>query len=409
MPPDRPARPRADLSRAASAPHNDPVCFTAPPFMSPPNLMRRIFSRPLFTLPAHRTNGALLFTLLVSLSCTAASCQSGQINTNQAAATVGAQSSQDVLGDHVDSVRTIVFQDSTASAAVQVFLEPGGGFLVADAGQSQIRAYSPDADLLWTAGRSGDGPEDFRQLRYALRNSSGEVIALDISGKLVFFDAEGAFVRTAATGLTPAFNLRLINDSTLLLSGRRPGDLNTPLLHVWDLRRDTITTSFFLVPAHDPAFDEAYRLNGWASIALLGRDSVAAVFPLSDTLYLFRTDGTELGKLRLPLDHFVPIRTPTAENDTPEAEIAWRNSYSTLSQVFRSSDGSIFIQYYKNNGFEPVWGLSRFSLQNGRLEKSFEVNGSPRLLAISPWDSSLYFLRADNLESTEWFVASLSR
>jgi hypothetical protein len=358
--------------------------------------------------PRLRSNGVLFFTALLSASCTAASCQNGQLSGSQAAATMSAQSSRDVLDDHVTRLREIVFRDSTASAAVQVSLEPGGGFLVADAGQSQIRAYSPGADLLWTAGRSGEGPQDFKQLRFALRTSSGQVIALDISGKLIFFDAEGAFVRTASTGLTPAYNFRLINDSTLLLSGRRPGDLDTPLLHVWDLRNDRMTASFFPVPSHDPAFDEAYRLNGWASVAVLGADSIAAVFPLSDTLYLFRTDGTELAKLKLPLDHFVAIRTPGPEKDTPEAEVAWRNSYTNLSQVFGSPDGSIFVQYYRNDGFEPVWGLSRFSLQNGRLEKYFEVVNSPRLLAISPRDSSLYFLRADDLESTEWFVARLS-
>jgi hypothetical protein len=355
-----------------------------------------------------RSNGILFFTILLSASCTAASCQNGHLNTSQAAAAVGGQSSTDVLDDHVTRVRNIVFRDSTASAAVQVFLEPGGGFLVADAGQSQIRAYSAGEELLWTAGRSGEGPQEFKQLRFALRTSSGAVIALDITGKLSFFDAAGRFLRTVSTGLSPAYNFRLIDDSTLLLSGRLRGDLNTPLLHIWDLRSDSITASFFPVPAHDPAFDEAYRLNGWASVALLGGDSIAAIFPLSDTLYLFRTDGTEAGKLKLPLDYYVPIRTPGAENDTPEAEVAWRSSYSSLSQVFGSPDGSIFVQYYKSDGFEPVWGLSRFSLQNGRLEKEFEVVDSPRLLAISPRDSSLYFLSADDLESTEWFVASLS-
>jgi hypothetical protein len=351
----------------------------------------------------------LVTTLLITVTCSAASCQS-QVGTSGATAAVGTGSQAATLDDHVTWQRDIVFTDSAASASIQVYFDPKGGFVVADGGQSQIRVYSEDGRrLLWSAGQSGNGPQDFETLRSAVRTSAQEVVALDMSGKLSFWSAEGRFKRTAQTGLGITFNSWLLNDSTLLISGRRLGESDSPLLHVWDLRNERMVSSFFETPPHDPRFDEAYRYSSWVSATRLGGDSLAVIFPRADTLYLYRTNGSLIDKLPLALEHFVPLREPAARNDTPEAQIEWRNSYSLLSQVYRAPDGSIYVQYFKLAGLEPVWGLARLLVAGDRSVKSFEVFGTPRLLGISPRDSSLYFIRADLLESTVWSVANLSR
>jgi hypothetical protein len=345
---------------------------------------------------------------MISLSCPAASCQ-GQVGTSGATAAVGSASQRPELEDFVTWQRDLEFTESAASASIRVYFDPKGGFVVADAGQSQIRVYSDDSRLLWSAGRSGDGPQEFEQLRNAVRLSSGEVVALDITGRLTFYSAEGEFKRTLPTRLNPAFNSWLLNDSTLLISGRPEGVTDPPLLHVWNLRTGRNVGSFFRTPAHDPAFNEAYRYSGWASAAPLGGDSIAVVFPLTDTLYLYRTDGTVLDRLELPLEHFVNIRESGPRDESAEARIAWRNSYSSLAQVFRSPDGSFYVQYFKLSGVEPVWSVARLSLQRDQLHKEFEVPEAPRLLGVSRRDTSLYFLRADSLENTVWSVAKLSR
>lgn len=350
----------------------------------------------------------LVTTLLITVTCSAASCQS-QVGTSGATAAVGTGSQATTLDDYVTWQRNLVFTDSAASASIQVYFDPKGGFVVADAGQSQIRTYSDDLQLLWSAGRSGEGPGEFDELRSAVRTSAQDVIALDNSGRLSFFSAQGHFKRTASTGLAPTSNSWLLNDSTLLISGRREGETNSPLLHVWDLRNDRVTASFFPTPPHDPKFDEAYRYSGWASATHFGGDSIAVLFPLVDSLYLYGTDGALLDKRELPLEQFVRLREPGPRDSTPEARVEWRNSYSRLSQVFRAPDGSLYVQYFKLAGLEPVWGIARFTVRRDGLRKMFEVNEAPRLLGISRRDSGLYFLRADLMESTVWSVAHLSR
>jgi hypothetical protein len=355
-----------------------------------------------------RSNGVLLLTILLGASCTAASCQSSRLDTSQAAAAAGASSNKR-LEDFFTRRADLIFRDSVASPNIQVYADPHGGFVVADGGQAQIRVYTDDAELAWAAGRSGSGPQEFRQLSAAVRAPWGEILGLDSSGKLSVFDASGNFVRTVSTGLVPSFDGWLLTDSTMLISGRREGDPASPLLHVWNLRRDLITGSFFQVPPHDPAYDEAYRFSGWADAVRLGGDSVAVVFSLADSLYLYRTSGEPLGKFPLPLEHFSRVRQPGPRDGSPDAEVEWRNSYTRISHIFRSPDGSIYVQYFQLNRLEPVWGLTRFFFQDGRLIKAFELVDTPRLLAISPRDSLFYFLSDDLMENSKWSVAQLSR
>lgn len=345
------------------------------------------------------------FFVLLTTSCSAASCQNSGFTAKNAAASMGARSGRPDLGQYVTWDRDITFTDSAASGTIQVFFEPSGGFIVADAGQAQVRTYSDSAKPVWVAGRRGEGPGEFQQVKSAVRTSREDVVALDNTGRITVFDPSGKVRNTASTGLSPAYNSWLINDTTLLISGRFPGDSGSPLLHVWDLTTHRIVRSFFTVPPHDRRFDEAYRFSGWANAALLGGDSLAVVFPLADTLYLYRTDGTEIDKLKLPLDNFRRLREAGPRNDSPEATVEWRNSYTRLSQVMRSPDGSLYIQYFNLRGYEPIWGISRFLLDKNGLHKRFEVNETPRLLGISPRDSSLYFLRADLMESTVWSIA----
>jgi hypothetical protein len=358
-----------------------------------------------------RLGGRFSLLFLFTTSCSAASCQSAQFS-SRGTATASLHLRAPDLDDYVTWQRHLEFRDSAASGAINVHLDRMAGFVVADAGQTQVRVYSDESnepELLWARGRKGDGPGDFQVLRSAVRTSSADVVALENSGRLTIFDASGNLKRTVPTGLNPAFNIWLINDSTLLISGRRTGGSDSLLLHVWDLRRDRFITSFFEVPPHPARFDEAYRYSGWANAALLGGDTVAITFPLADTLYLYRTDGSAVDKFKLPLEHYRRLRDPGPRDQTPEARVEWRNSYTRLSQVFRAPDGSIYIQYYNLSGLDPVWGIARFFMDRDRLHKSFEVPNSYRLLGISPRDSSLYFLRTDLIESTTWSLGRLSR
>ena len=343
---------------------------------------------------------------LLTTSCSASSCQSQYGAVSAAPASMAARPHSPTLDDYFGWHGRLVFSDD-GSNAVETSFDQHPGFVVADEGQSMVRVYSDDARLLWSVGGSGPGAKEFQRLQTALRNSHGDIIALDFMGKLAVFDSLGNLKRTLQTHLTPAYNAILLDDSTLLIGGRREGDNETALVHVFDLRTDSITHSFFKTPPHPQEFDYAYRFSGWASTVKLGGDTVAVTFALTDSLYLFRTNGERLAALPLGLDHFRVLQEPRPRDRSPEAEIAWRNSYTRLSGVFRAPDHSIYIQYGNLHVRQPVWGLARFELDAHQLVKQFEVPEALLLLGISPRTGNLYFLRDETMENTVWSIGKL--
>jgi hypothetical protein len=352
------------------------------------------------------TGRALSLALLTTLS-TAASCQN--VASRGVDGSLAIKSSPR-LQDYVSIDRTISFPESPASSALEVYFDQAPGFLVADGTptQPQIRAYDQDARLLWAVGQSGPGPREFQRLRSVVRNSSGDVIALDNAGRVSLWDRNGKWKQTYTTELTPTYNSVLINDSTLLISGRINGGSRSPLLHLFDLRRGRLTRSFFDVPPHPARFDDAYMFSGWANAAKLGGDTLGVIFALSDTLYLYRTNGTPISQRPLDLRYFLPLTEPGPRDDSPAAEVAWRSSYSRITQVFHAPDHSIYIQYGNFRGRERVWGLSRFEFTpQGTLDRTFEVPDAIRLLAISPRDGNLYFMNPESLEMVSWSVGHL--
>ena len=342
-------------------------------------------------------------------SCSASSCQSSRAAQSAPLYFHGAPPR---LEQYVSLHRNLVFYDSAASSDVTVFFDRAPGFLVADQGQTELRAYSDAARLLWSAGRKGNGPSEFQVVIAAVRNSAGEVIALDDAGKVVIFNSSREFIRSARTELGPAYGMVLLNDSTLLISGRNlrdPRNQDQPLLHVWDLRRNRITNSFSSVPPHNPRLEEGYRYSGWATATLLSGDTLGILFPLSDTLYRYRTNGTPIDKRRLSLRTFHRLRDPAPTNASTQETVRWRNSYTRLSDIFAAPDGSVYVQFFNMRELEPIFGVARFTFTNRGLKKSFEVPEAPRLLGISPRDSTLYFLQPDlNPERVTWSVGRYS-
>jgi len=363
---------------------------------APPRSIRVRFERP------HRFARGC-FLALVTTSCSATSCQTTHAGAAGAYAALGANASSSI-DDYVRWEREVVFADSATSGTIKVFFDSAPGFVVADRGQAQIRVYSDDARLRWSAGRRGPGPQEYEGLLNAVRASNGDVVALDNRGKLVYYTATGTFLRTADTGLLPTNGSWLLNDSTLLISGRSAGDVQSPLLHVWNMRSNRIERSFFTVPPHDPALDEAYRFSGWASATLVSPDTIAVVYALADTVFLLHPDGTPIGKHPIGLRNFRRVREPEPRRQTEEAQTAWRNSYTRLSEIFRGPDRSLYVQYFNLHRLEPVWGVAKLKLTSTGIETVFDVSQSPRLLGISPRDSHLFFLKADSLESITWSV-----
>lgn len=343
------------------------------------------------------------YALLAALTCGAAAC------TDTSARPV--EKSEPVSLDAV--VRwsdTIPLEESAEVVNVtpKVTADPMGGFVVADSRETQVRLYSPTGDLVHHFASKGHGPAEFQRISAALRLPSGEFLVVDMGGKIAVFDSTGTnVVRTARAPLGPLYEAALVNDTLVAFAGRSPGKASTSLVHLWSLRSDTIVRSFFPVPPAPKDLAGAYAFNGFANIAVR-HDTVAVLFALSDTVYLYTIQGQPAGKINIPFKHFRKVQQPMPTNGPLEEFQGWAESFSSASHLFWAADGSFLVQYFDRSNMEPQWRLLRMSRDGQRL---FEVRDTPQLLAVADRDpdlSSLYFVQPGSLTPNVWSVAHLA-
>jgi len=280
-----------------------------------------------------------------------------------------------------------------------------GGYLVADESENQIRQYGPDGELVRYFARHGDGPREFRFLNRALRLSTGEVLALDGFNKGVVFDSTGSrVVRSFSTPVGPVHSVQLLNDSLLLLGGeiRDEREVTSPgaRLHLWNLNRDTLIRSFFTPAVRGQARQMASSVGGFVATDARA-DTIAAVFALTDTIFLFDHAGRRLGQVPIPFRKFRRLSESASLPRFDEVLGAreWVGSFSLISHVFWLRDGSFLVQYQDRIGTEPRWRLLHMRRDGGFI---LERRDTPKLLNVDQANDHLVFTRPGSEAPNEW-------
>lgn len=283
--------------------------------------------------------------------------------------------------------------------------DPQGGFLVADAREAQVRRYAFDGRLERVIGRKGSGPGEFRHLSSVHRLPDGRIVAAEMGGKVSVFDHDGEkLLHARQAPVAPLYDADVLDARHLLLAGRRVGTGGTALVHVYDVETAAITRSFFAIPRHEPELAGGYALAGTADAVARG-DTVAAVFALSDSIYLFGPTGAELGRIAIPFEHFRRLTTPMPTSGaTLDAFRAWGETFSAISHLYWLRDGSFLVQYFDIKGVEPQWRLLHMDRSGRRL---FEGVDTPKLLAAGGSADELVFVHPGADAPNVWVSARL--
>lgn len=235
----------------------------------------------------------------------------------------------------------------------------------------------------------------------------GVIVAAEGDGRIMYFDSVGTVLGDQHhTGLETINNITAVNDTTVAITGRSAGVVDGPLVHLWNVRQNRITRSFFQMPAHKPSLAPAYRFSSSVDVAIRG-DTAAVTTALSDTVYLFTVDGRLRSKIPLVAPHFRTIQSPPPDNiaENAESRRAWSRSFSRISRVFWAKDGSLYVQYFDLQNTSPEWSLVRIRRDGGR---SLEVRNNPRLLTVSAYDSRIYFVHPQSEADTLWAIGRQS-
>ncbi len=312
------------------------------------------------------------------------------------------------LSGHVTWIRTIALQENrdVVNVLIRAVPDSHGGFLVSDEQEDQIRRYDPGGRLVAAFGRRGNGPGEFMYLTGVGRLSSGGVVAVDALSRGTVFDGDGRVARTFRLPVGPVKFASLANDTLLLVGGRLAGadgrDADARL-HLWNLRTHRLVRSFLPIRPLSPGHRFAANTAGLVGADVHG-DTVAAVFALSDTIYLFDLAGRRLGTL--------PIRSRTLRRFDPGMRLPrmdlvsareWFGRFSLISDVFWTR-GGFLVQYQDRDGVEPRWRLL-FLDRTGRIV--FEAVDTPHLLAVDPATQTLWFVRPGSPTPNEWSAARL--
>jgi hypothetical protein len=293
--------------------------------------------------------------------------------------------------------------DNVINVEPVVSVDGDEGFIVGDLVESQIRIYSRRGELRAHFGGRGSGPGEFDGISAALRLPSGAIAAVDTDGKIGIFEPDGELQATQQTPLVPVYSAAVLDSEHIALAGRLEGKSDTDLVHVWSLSERRIVSSFFPVPPHSEGMATAFSFSGFADIAVRG-DTVAAIFALTDSVFLFLRDGTRLGSLHVPATGYRRLRTPMPAPATLVQEQQWMESFSTFADVFWTGGGDLVAQWFDMKKLEPQWHVVAMD-RSGRV--AFEHEGA-KLVAITPQDS-LFFIHPRSETPNKWAVASFSR
>ncbi|HET7228497.1 MAG TPA: hypothetical protein VFJ16_00710 [Longimicrobium sp.] len=293
---------------------------------------------------------------------------------------------------------------SVINVSPRVTPDTRGAFLVTDGQEQQLRFYTSDGHLLGTAGRRGSGPGEFQNLTRAVRLRDGSILTADMGGALTRLDSEGAHVLSIArTGLLPIYELVVLDDSVVVIIGRKGGRMEGPLLHEWNLATSRISRSYDLAPQGPRGFSGAYAFTGFADAAARG-DTIAVLFALEDTVRLFVRGGRPIGAIPVPFRGFRPLTTPLDPAAPPDRFQAWIESFSAATDLYWLQDGSFLVQYFDQKRSDHLFSLLHMSRDGNPV---WEVSHTPKLLALTAQDS-LVFVRPGADAPNEWSIATLA-
>jgi hypothetical protein len=344
-----------------------------------------------------RTRCPTLFALLIALFSGAACGR-----------TVAAESGEDPVTTLEEALRwTGEIELEENAEVINVFprvrMDAGGRFLVADAREVQFRVYDVDGRLATRFGERGGGPGEFRSPVVALRSSTGDILAGDLSGLLVRYDSTGSTVlESTRLPLGPLFDVRPLAGSLLVLAGGLTA--RSPfLLHIWDTSADSLVRSFFSPPI-ERGLEAEHHATRAVRIAVRG-DTIAALYAHGDTIHLFGRDGEALGTVPVPYVHFRRLSTKHRGGASREAILRWTETFSIATDLFWTPDGGFLVQYNDNRGGELHWRLLRTTRDGRRV---FELQDTPRLLAADDAGATLVFVSPGAETPARWSLARLA-
>lgn len=205
-----------------------------------------------------------------------------------------------------------------------------GSIVVADQGAAQVHAFSSEGSYLWSAGGSGDGPGEFRQIDLLFATPGDTVLAVDPRlRRTTAITPTGELAGVEPFPADAGDPVALLAGGALLYRGQKRTDEPSVGVHhslaTWSVSGPggSPAHAVLTTPGHDSYYGRASGRSVIIRPTFLRHAYAAAfrqgfVFSLSDEARIDRYGpaGTLLGSIRLPADTLSqPVADPQAVRD----------------------------------------------------------------------------------------------
>ncbi len=219
-----------------------------------------------------------------------------------------------------------------------------GNLFILDQADHSVKIFTPDGELIRTAGGKGSGPGEFEN-PMSLGVGAGLFVVGESLGKFSVFSDDGTFLYAFQTD-PPIGHLnadvRIMADSSLIIGGAgvgttTDGSVSYKLVHTFSI--DGIHRSSYF-----PFSEIAVTLNlgGFygASIAIGKGDRIYTVQPMEYLIGIFTSDGVFVDKFENVPDYFRTIHEPMPQGgDISE----WAGTFDTITGIFVVDDNYIAV------------------------------------------------------------------
>ncbi len=335
--------------------------------------------------------------LVVAAACDGAAARAPLSATNDRITVVEGQAFDDVFV----VVDTLILEESPSvvTVAPHVSIDSGGGFLVADPAEHQVRVYTDRGKLRQVFGQGTDRVDSIKSPGRAQRLSNGGILVVNLQGPVTLIPGRLAEPSTfISESLLTARGVEQFDTGEILVVGSDSSPPSATLFHL-DLARRRITAGFFPPPGHLDKWVTAYM----SAVRTARRgDRIAAVHMLSDTLVIFDRLGRELSRIRIPIDPFVVPTGPLPNLKTVAERYAWLAPFTMVMDVFWLDEGDVVVQWAKaiGNGLVADMGVLQMDTAGTRI---WAIAPSPVLVAVRGRD--FFFREPNNKAPNRWMIA----
>ncbi len=266
-----------------------------------------------------------------------------------------------------------------------------GRIVVANSGSAELRCFSEDGRFLWSAGRRGEGPGEFRNLGWVARLGPDSLVAYDRSlRRISIFDTEGQLIRTANLSLfgetLRPTAIGVTEDGSVIVQAIRtisPNNVSEGVNHPagWLLRytsegqaSDTVTRISGLEwfansrgpsPVISPVpFSPSTTIavsNRLVYVSRTANYEVAIYSPSGELLRLIRLLEPPIPVTGEDIDRYRAIRLEGASGDDERRllthllnEVPFPAAFPALSSIVVDADGNIWVENYRRPGASQV-------------------------------------------------------